>query len=86
MKKTAIELAVFAAGGQSALAKKLGLNHQVVQSWVSKNRVPADRVLAVEAAVNDYVSRYELRPDVYGPFPTEQMLKKMLRDLRKTKK
>lgn len=34
------------------------------------DRIPPERVLAVEALVQGRVTRYELRPDVYGPAPT----------------
>ena len=59
---TAIEL----VGGQSALARKLGVKPQAVQQWVSRGHVPANRVLAIESATEHQVSRYELRPDVFG--------------------
>jgi DNA-binding transcriptional regulator YdaS (Cro superfamily) len=58
----AIERAVDAAGGQLALAKKLGVSYQAVQKWL-RSGVPADRVLAVESATG--VSRHDLRPDIY---------------------
>ncbi len=35
-------------------------------------RVPAERVLAIEAATHGKVTRYDLRPDVFGPAPDEQ--------------
>jgi DNA-binding transcriptional regulator YdaS (Cro superfamily) len=48
------------AGGISALARSLGVSRQAVFQW---NRVPAERVLAVETYTG--VPRYELRPDIY---------------------
>ena len=59
---TAVKRAIEAAGGQQALAKKVGVKYQAVQKWV-RNRVPAERVLAIEAATG--VSRSDLRPDLY---------------------
>ncbi|HET9701156.1 MAG TPA: Cro/CI family transcriptional regulator [Burkholderiales bacterium] len=56
-------------GGQSALAGALGVKPQAVQQWVMRNRVPPERVLAIEGLVKARVTRYELRPDVYGPAP-----------------
>jgi DNA-binding transcriptional regulator YdaS (Cro superfamily) len=54
--------AVEAAGGKSALARRLGTSRQAVDQWP---RVPAERVLAVEKAAGGAVTRYELRPDIY---------------------
>lgn len=68
--KTPIQRACELAGGQSALARLLSkpeapVSPQVVQHWCRNNRVPAERVLAVEAAVEGQVTRYDLRPDLY---------------------
>lgn len=57
----ALQQAIEAAGGTVALADKLGLTHQAVSRW---DKVPPLRVLEVEAVTG--VSRYDLRPDVYG--------------------
>ena len=37
--------------------------------WKARDSIAADCVLDVEAAVEGAVSRYELRPDVFGPAP-----------------
>lgn len=60
---TSIERAVEAAGGSQALAEKLGIKRQAVEKWVKQDRVPAERVLAVETATG--VERFDLRPDLY---------------------
>lgn len=59
-----------ALGGPSALAAALSqsgerISSQAVSKWF---RVPAERVLEVERLTG--VSRYELRPDVYGDSPS----------------
>ncbi|NBC35527.1 hypothetical protein GTZ99_03040 [Novosphingobium sp. FSY-8] len=60
----ALMLAVDRAGSQSALARELGTSHTAVWKWVqSSKRLPAEHVLAVEAATG--VSRHHLRPDIY---------------------
>lgn len=61
----AIEKAVEAAGGRAALAEKCGVRYQAVEKWVRLNRVPAERVLEIEAATGGQVTRHELRPDLY---------------------
>ena len=60
-----------AAVGLTRLARAVGVQPPTVHVWLrSTGRVPAERVLAVEAATG--VSRYELRPDVYGPAPAAE--------------
>ena len=60
MRGAAVDEAVQAAGGVGALARLLGISQPAVSSW---QRVPADRVLAVEALTK--VPRFRLRPDLY---------------------
>lgn len=52
--------AIDLAGGPAALAAKLDITPQAISQW---KRVPAERVIAVEAASG--VSRHDLRPDLY---------------------
>jgi len=68
MRDAALLRAIEAAGGTAALAKALNLSSQAISQWA---RVPAERVLEVERATAGAVSRYELRPDVYGGQPEE---------------
>jgi len=49
-------------GSKAALAKAAGVTRQAVTQWV---HIPAERVLAIEAATGHRVSRHELRPDLY---------------------
>lgn len=63
--KTPIEIAVRATGGQSELARRLGIKPQSVQGWVASGRVPAARVLDVERASG--IPRHVIRPDIYPP-------------------
>lgn len=63
MKDNAAIRAAASAGGQSALARILGCTPQAVQRMCATGRVPAERVLQIEAATG--VSRHELRPDLY---------------------
>ncbi len=61
---TALERAIAAAGGQSALARLIGKTQGHVWHWLKvAKRVPAEAVLAIEDATG--VPRHELRPDVY---------------------
>lgn len=49
--------------GLRKLAAILGVRYQSIQDWLAADRIPAERVLAVEAATG--ISRHELRPDIY---------------------
>jgi DNA-binding transcriptional regulator YdaS (Cro superfamily) len=62
-REIALELAIDAAGGVVELARKLKLKKQAVSQWT---RAPAKRVLAIEAATGGVVTRYRLRPDIFG--------------------
>lgn len=53
--------------GSYRLARLIGVKHPTIHSWIRAGRVPAKRVLAVEKATG--ISRYDLRPDVFGPAP-----------------
>ena len=57
-----VKQAIKQIGGGVRLAKALGISQSAVSQW---NRVPAERVLAVEKLTG--VSRSLLRPDLY-PF------------------
>lgn len=62
-RDTALEHAIEVAGGVGALADALGISKQAVSGW---GKCPAERVLQVEAATQGVVSRYRLRPDIFG--------------------
>lgn len=64
----AIDRAIKKAGGPSALARKLDVSPQAVCNW-SERGVPPERVIDVETAVDGEVTRYELRPDIFGKDP-----------------
>jgi TorA maturation chaperone TorD len=61
VRDAGLNLAIDAAGGVAHLARKIGIAQPSVSNW---NRVPAERVIAVEAATG--VSRKVLRPDLYS--------------------
>lgn len=53
------------AGGINPLANKLGVSRQLLYAW--PKRVPAERVLAMEAATDGKLNRSAIRPDIYPP-------------------
>lgn len=65
MSEFAIQKVAASVGGQSALARQIGVTPQAVQSWCRHGRVPASRVLQIERLVGARFTRHELRPDLY---------------------
>jgi len=61
MRDRGLNEAISAVGGVSELARQLGISQPSVSNWT---RVPAERVVAVEAITG--VDRAVLRPDLYG--------------------
>jgi TorA maturation chaperone TorD len=64
MRDAGLEEAIRVAGGVGALAEKIGISQPSVSNW---SRVPADRVISVEAVTG--VARAVLRPDLYCTLP-----------------
>lgn len=54
------------AGGQTAMALALQVSVQAVNKWMKKGAPPPERVLAIEKLVSGQVTRYQLRPDIFG--------------------
>ncbi|MEI7805701.1 MAG: Cro/CI family transcriptional regulator [Hyphomicrobiales bacterium] len=61
MRDPGLNEAIHAVGGVTELARRVGISQPSVSNW---DKIPADRVLAVEAATG--VPRMRLRPDLYG--------------------
>lgn len=61
MPDRGLQEAIRAAGGVTELARRIGVTQPSISNW---RRVPAERVLAVEAVTG--IARTTLRPDLYG--------------------
>lgn len=61
MQDDGLQAAIRAVGGVTELARRIGISQPSVSNWT---RVPAERVLTVEAVTG--VARAILRPDLYG--------------------
>src|SRR5580704_1121471 len=61
MREPGLDEAIRAAGGVSALARRLGVAQPSVSNW---ERVPAERVASVEQATG--IDRTRLRPDLFA--------------------
>lgn len=66
-KDVAVETAVGKVGSLTKLAARLGISRQAIRDW---EKVPPKHVLQMEAISG--VSRYELRPDIYGQPPSSR--------------
>ncbi|MEK9971295.1 MAG: molecular chaperone TorD family protein [Ferrovibrio sp.] len=63
---SALAKAIETVGGQTQLARLLGVKQANVWHWLNKaDRVPGEYVLAIEAATGGQVTRHDLRPDLY---------------------
>lgn len=64
--RVALARAVDVAGGQSALARAIGVRQGLVWAWLNRTAdgVPPTRCPQIESAVDGAVTCEELRPDV----------------------
>lgn len=71
MSIEALEKAIRIAGGQTELARKIGppVRQGHVSMWLKRGVTPAEHCRSIEAATDGEVTRYELRPDVFGDQP-----------------
>ncbi len=66
--ETPVDAAIETLGGPSKASAALGIsNPSVVMNWKARGKVPANKVLDVEALTG--ISRHALRPDIFGPAP-----------------
>jgi DNA-binding transcriptional regulator YdaS (Cro superfamily) len=65
-----LERAVQTAGSATELARLLKVDPQNITNWRARG-VPASRCLAIEDVTKSAVTRYDLRPDVFGDSPTK---------------
>jgi DNA-binding transcriptional regulator YdaS (Cro superfamily) len=56
-------------GTQEALAAALGIKSPSISEWRKRGKVPPERCIAIEQATEGAVTRYELRPDIFGEAP-----------------
>jgi len=66
----AIQRAVEIVGTQTELARRIGATQGQVSHWVVGFKpVPPNRCIPIEKATEGQVTRYELRPDIFGERP-----------------
>lgn len=71
MNATSLEKACKAAGGRKAdIASLLGISPAAVTRW--GDVVPVNRAIELEQKTGGKVTRYDLRPDIFGPAPPKR--------------
>jgi DNA-binding transcriptional regulator YdaS (Cro superfamily) len=68
MDESPLQKACDQVGGQTALAKKIGRKQSTIWNWLKKG-IPAEQCPAIERATDGKITRYDLRPDVFGEPP-----------------
>lgn len=63
-----VQRAVDIAGGQTQLARLIGVKQGHVWKWLRMKRIPAERAIQIEVATNGAVTARELRPDLAAIF------------------
>jgi DNA-binding transcriptional regulator YdaS (Cro superfamily) len=62
----ALDRAIDIFGTQENLARELGIRSPSISEWRARGRVPLERCVKIEKATKGQVTRYDLRPDVFG--------------------
>lgn len=66
-----VRAAIKAFGTQTALAVALKIERSAVSQWKRVPVNPKNRVLEIEKVSKGAVTRYEMRPDIYGQSPQQ---------------
>ena len=61
-----LQQAIELVGDQNQMAEICGVTRQAVYKWVKAGRPPAHQCRTIEAATGALVTRYQLRPDIFG--------------------
>ncbi len=61
-----IKIAIQLIGTQAKLAKTIGTSQPQIAAWLKAQRAPEHWVIKIEKATGGVITRYQLRPDVYG--------------------
>jgi hypothetical protein len=65
VRMNALDKAIKAAGGPQKLAQALDVTPMAISQW-KKRGVPPERAVDIEIAVKGKVTRYQLRPELFG--------------------
>jgi DNA-binding transcriptional regulator YdaS (Cro superfamily) len=65
----ALKKAVEIIGGTMAVSRAFGIKPPSVSRWLAKGYAPVERCLKLEKLTRGAVTRYDLRPDIFGAKP-----------------
>ena len=65
-KTEQIKQAIYLAGGGSLVAAFFSISPAAVSKWPKNGQVPSERCIGLEKLSKGIVTRYELRPDIFG--------------------
>lgn len=61
-----LQKAIDYVGGLSELARGIGVSKQRIYNWLHKSlKVPAEYCIVIELFTGSYITRHDLRPDIY---------------------
>ncbi|MGE7136189.1 transcriptional regulator [Luteibacter sp. NPDC031894] len=63
---TPLDRVIEILGSQEELAARLGIKSPSITGWRNRKRIPSERCIALEEVTGGQVTRYEMRPDVFG--------------------
>ena len=67
---SALQKTIEIVGGRVALAKAINVTPQAIYQWLhGKTQMDPVHARSIELATKGNVTRYDLRPDVFGPPP-----------------
>lgn len=66
MDNSALARAIDEFPTQDAFAEALGIKSPSVSEWKKRKCVPANRCADIERITNGSVTRFDLRPDIFG--------------------
>lgn len=56
---------IYYLGGARPVAQALSVSPQTVWKWARIGRIPAEQVIPLETLSTGYLTRHQLRPDLY---------------------
>ena len=58
---------------QEVFAKQIGVSQGLVWQWLGgRTRITAERAVELEKKTGGEITRYDLRPDIFGTAPAER--------------
>lgn len=69
---TPLDRVIEIVGSQEELAARLGIKSPSITGWRNRGQIPPERCISLERATDGRVTRYEMRPDVFGDAPATE--------------